>query len=346
MSAGSARRARIGIADVAREAGVSITTVSHALNGRGHVAPTTTEHVRAVASRLGYAPNRIASALRSRRSNIVGFVSDDIATTPYAGRVVLGAQDAAAAHDQLLVVVNSNNDERVEANQISALLAQQVDAVVYARMFHRETTVPAALDGVPTVLVDTVDSTGVRASVVPDEDQISRLATQTLREAGHRAIVHVTVDTPGPAADRRVAAYRSVMAESGLQPIVIEVGDRGDAAAGRAAFARLSSVATELPTAIFCFNDQMAMGVYQAAQSLGLSIPGDLSVIGIDDFEPVSAELLPGLTTVALPHYEMGHWAVETTLSNLSEGSARLISGITRMPGRLVRRGSVTTPRR
>jgi LacI family transcriptional regulator len=345
MTAGSVRRARVGIADVAREAGVSITTVSHALNGRGHVSPTTTEHVRAVAARLGYAPNRIASALRSRRSNIVGFVSDDIATTPYAGRVVLGAQDAAAAHNQLLVVVNSNNNERVEANQISALLAQQVDAVVYARMFHRETTVPPALDGVPTVLVDTVDPTGVRASVVPDEDQISRLATETLREAGHRAIVHVTVDTPGPAADLRVAGYRSVMAESGLQPIIIEGGDRGDAAAGRAAFARFSSVATELPTAISCFNDQMAMGVYQAAQSLGLSIPGDLSVIGIDDFEPISAELLPGLTTVALPHYEMGHWAVETTLANLSEGSARRISGITRMPGRLVRRGSITTPR-
>ncbi len=346
MAIASVRPSRIGIADVAREAGVSITTVSHALNGRGHVSAATTAHVQAVAVRLGYAPNRIASALRSRRSNIVGFVSDDIATTPYAGRVVLGAQDAAAAHNQLLVVVNSNHDERVEAGQISALLAQQVDAVVYARMFHQETTVPAALDGVPTVLVDTVDPTGVRASVVPDEEQISRLATQTLHDAGHRAIVHVTVDTPGPASDGRIAGYRQVMIENGLQPLLVEGGDRGDAAAGRAAFARLSSVAAELPTAISCFNDQMAMGIYQAAQSLGLSIPGDLSVIGIDDFEPISAELLPGLTTVALPHYEMGRWAVETTLTNLSDEPTRKFAGVTRMPGRLVRRESVTSPRR
>lgn len=339
-------RARIGIADVAREAGVSITTVSHSFSGRGHVSATTREHVQGVAARLGYSPNRIASALRSRRSNIVGFVSDDIATAPYAGRVVLGAQDAAAARDQLLVVVNSNNDAVVEERQISALLAQQVDAVVYARMFHREATVPAALDGVPTVLVDAVDPAGVRPSVVPDEEQIAQLAVRTLREAGHRSIVHLTVDTAGPATDGRIAGYRAAMAAHGLQPVVVAGGDPGIAATGRAAFQRLSSVSAELPTAVFCFNDQMAMGVYQAAQALGLRIPGDVSVMGVDDFEPISAELLPGLTTVALPHYEMGRWAVESTLARLDDESATETPVVTRMPGRLVVRESVARPRR
>ncbi|MDL9978809.1 LacI family DNA-binding transcriptional regulator [Microbacterium sp. ASV49] len=346
MSARPDPRVRIGIADVAREAGVSITTVSHAFSGRGHVSERTRAHVHDVAARLGYSPNRIASALRSRRSNIVGFVSDDIATTPYAGRVVLGAQDAAAAHDQLLVLVNSNNDVTVESKQIAALVAQQVDAVVYARMFHRETTVPPALDGVPTVLVDTVDPTGMHASVVPDEQQIARLATEVLYEAGHRSIVHVTVDAQGPAVNGRIEGYRSAMAKYGLQPVVVEGGDPGIAATGRTAFQRLCSVSAELPTAIFCFNDQMAMGVYQAAQAVGLRIPADISVVGVDDFEPVSAELLPGLTTVGLPHYEMGRWAVEATLANLSEDSAAHVSGITRMPGVLVTRESVAPPRR
>lgn len=346
MSTGSGPRARVGIAEVAREAGVSITTVSHALSGRGHVSAKTAARVKGIAGRLGYAPNRVASALRSRRSNIVGFVSDDIATTPYAGRVVLGAQDAAAAHDQLLVVVNSNKDVRVEANQISALLAQQVDAVVYARMFHQETVVPDALNGLPTVLVDTVDPTGRCACVVPDEYQIGRLAVQTLLDAGHRAIAHVTVDAPGPAVDGRTLAYRDAMAAAGLQALVIADGDQGRAATGRAAFARITSICAELPTAIFCFNDQMAMGVYQAAQSFGLHIPRDMSIIGVDDFEPVSAELLPALTTVALPHYEMGHWAVETTLASLGGRGGEEISGVTRLPGRLVTRESIALPRR
>ncbi|MFT3797001.1 LacI family DNA-binding transcriptional regulator [Microbacterium sp.] len=340
MASASDPRSRVGIADVAREAGVSITTVSHAFSGRGHLAEKTMVHVKGVAARLGYVPNRAASALRGRRSNIVGFVSDDIATTPYAGRVILGAQDAATAHGQLLVLVNSNNDDTIEAAQISALRAQQVDAVVLAHVSHRESTVSEALSGIPAVLVDSVDPSDARVSVVPDETQIARLATQTLIAAGHRAIAHVTVDASGVARDGRVLGYREAMLEAGLQPLIVEGGSEGRALAGRAAFARMIGACAELPTAVFCFNDQMAMGVYQATQALGLGIPNDISVVGVDDFEPVSAELLPGLTTIALPHYEMGRWAVETALAIVNDGADRP-SGVTRMPGRLVVRGSV-----
>ena len=92
----------VGIEDVARAAGVSITTVSHAFSGRGQVAQKTRARILQVAEDLGYAPNRLASSLRTRRSNILGFISDDIATTPYATRVVLGGQEAAAERDQLL----------------------------------------------------------------------------------------------------------------------------------------------------------------------------------------------------------------------------------------------------
>lgn len=333
----------VGIEDVARAAGVSITTVSHALNNRGHVSERTREKVREVAERMGYAPNRIASALRSQRSHILGFVSDDIATTPFAGRVVLGAQDAAADRDQLLVVVNSNNDAAIEAKQISALLAAQVDAVVFARMFHRDTELPSSLRGVPTVLVDTVDRGGVIPSVVPDEDQIARLAAQTLWDAGHRRIAHVSVTTPGPGADGRADGYRGFMAEAGLEPAIAAVAGRGNAEAGRTAFTELLGRGGARPTAVFSFNDQMAMGVFQAAYFAGIRIPDQLSVVGVDDFEPIAAEMLPALTTVALPHYEMGRWAVDSALAMLDgdewDGPIQ-----TRLPGRLVVRDSVAPP--
>lgn len=332
----------VGIEDVARAAGVSITTVSHAMNGRGHVSVKTRERVREVAASLGYAPNRIASALRSQRSHIVGFVSDSIATTPYAGRLVLGAQDAAAARNQLLVVVNSNSDAAIEAAQISALMAQQVDAVVYARMFHRASDTPALLRRVPTVLIDTVDGTGVIPSVVPDEHQIARLATQTLLAAGHTRIAHLTVSTPGPAVDGRIEGYRRTMVDAGLEPLVVAVEGMGNASAGRAAFAQLTA-GGEASTAVFCFNDPMAMGVYQAAIRAGVAIPDDLSVIGVDDFLPVAAELFPGLTTIALPHYEMGVWAVETALAILDGTRAADAAAESSIAGRLVERGSVAS---
>lgn len=330
----------VGIEDVAKAASVSITTVSHALSGKGQVAAATRQRVTDVARELGYAPNRHASALRGRRTQILGFVSDNIATTPFATRVIVGAQEAAAERDQLLVVVNSNEDPDIEARQISSLLAARVDAVVYARMFHHDaTTLPEAMRGVPAVIIDAADTDGRVPSVVPDEEQIGRVATTALVEAGHRRIAHFTIDQHGRGTDLREHGYRRVMAEAGLDPLVIAVPGDADASAGREAWRRLRSVSDDV-TAVFCFNDPLAMGVYQGAGRDGLSIPDDLSVVGVDDFRPVAEALLPGLTTVALPHYEMGRWAVDTVL-RLLDGDP-LDGSIERsIPGALVSRGSV-----
>lgn len=336
----------VGIEDVARAASVSITTVSHALSGRGQVAPATRERVVAAAAELGYTPNRLASALRGRRSRILGFVSDDIATTPFATRVVLGAQDAAAEHHQLLVVVNSNSDPAIESEQIAALLTAQVDAVVYARMFHQGAIIlPAELHGVPTALVDTADELGTIPSVVPDEEQIGRLATQTLLDAGHTRIALLTVDAEGRGSVGRLVGYTAAMREAGLAPRVFTGGDPGTAVAGRAAFAQMIDSGARDVTGVVVFNDPMAMGVYQAAAVAGVSIPDDLSVVGVDDFEPVAAALLPGLTTVSLPHYEMGRWGVTTALGILSGNAPADSARQTLLPGVLVRRDSIAAPR-
>ncbi len=332
---------RIGIVDVAAAAGVSVTTVSHALNGRGQVKAETRERVVRIAAELGYAPNRIASALRNRRSGIIGFVSDDIAITPYSGRVILGAQEAAAERGLLLVMVDSNGDSRVEAQQIGALRAQQVDAIVYARMYHQHVVLPAALGDIPVVLVDAIDENSSAHSVAPDEFGIGRDATAHLVAAGHRRIVHLTIDDLGPAREGRIAGYSEVMLAHRLQPRLVSVPGPANARAGFDAL-QIAMDEDDGPTAVFCFNDEMAFGVYQAAAEGGIAVPGQLSVIGVDDFAPISAQLRPGLTTVALPHYEMGRWAVGVL--------AELIDGVggsdlrLRMPAALVVRGSVGPP--
>jgi LacI family transcriptional regulator len=342
----SATTKPVGIEDVARAASVSITTVSHTLSGRGQVAKATQDRVRRVADELGYVPNRHASALRGRRSQILGFVSDDIATTPFATRVVLGAQDAAAERGQLLVVVNSNSDPLIESTQIAGLLTAQIDAVVYARMFHQGATVlPRELERTPTALVDTTDEFGRIPSVAPDETQIGRLATETLLAAGHTQIAHLTVSAAGRGSVGRLAGYTETMTAAGLEPRVFTGGDPGTSAAGRAAFAAMLDAGAQDVTAVFCFNDPMAMGVYQGAIRAGVSIPDDLSVVSVDDFEPVAAALLPGLTTVSLPHYQMGRWGVETALALLDAEGPTDIPVETRMPGTLVSRHSVSNPR-
>lgn len=335
---------RVGISDVATAAGVSVTTVSHALSGRGNLSETTRERVQRIAKELNYAPNRVASALRLQRTGIIGFVSDEIATTPFAGKIILGAQDAAAARGLVLMLVNSNRDDVVEARQISSLLEQQVEAIVYARMSHVLVTLPDQLKSIPTVIVDAEDTEGVSPSVAPDEVGIGRTATERLIAAGHRIIVHLSVDDPGPGADGRIRGYSSAMNDHGLEPHVILARGRADASIGRATFEIAMERHPEL-TAVFAFNDLMAMGVYQCANERGLRIPHDLSLVGVDNLEVIAAQLQPGLTTVGLPHYEMGKWAIEQLGLMIGNDDWSSISSQIELDCPLIERGSVASAR-
>src|SRR6476646_4551955 len=130
---------KVTIREVAQHAGVSVTTVSHAL----HNAPG--QRIRDAATELGYRPNRVAQSLRTQRTHTIGFLSDNIATTPYAGRMILGAQEAAAEAGSLLVLLSSGGDPDLEDLELAALNDRQVDGVVYASMFHRIVEPPARL---------------------------------------------------------------------------------------------------------------------------------------------------------------------------------------------------------
>lgn len=334
---------RVNIRDVATAAGVSVTTVSHALNGRGKVSPSTRQRVSKIAFDLGYAPNRVASALRLNRTGIIGFVSDEIATTPFAGRIVLGAQEAAAERDMTLMLVNSNNDVALERRQIDALLAQQVDAMLYATMGHRAVEVPAIPASVPLVLVNSVARHGEVGSVVPDEYAIGRTATRALLEAGHTAVAHLTITEPGFGVAGRTQGYVDEMAATGLPgQVVASAGNDASAAAGRDAVMRAMQQRPEL-TAVFCFNDPMAMGVYQVAATQGIKIPSDLSVVGVDDLEIISAQLQPTLTTLSLPHAAMGRWAVHEAVRLLDGGAPS--NEVVRLECPLVGRNSIALHR-
>jgi LacI family transcriptional regulator len=335
---------RVGISDVALAAGVSVTTVSHALSGHGNLSEKTRERVQLVARELKYSPNRIASALRLQRTGIIGFVSDEIATTPFAGKIILGAQDAAAARGLVLMLVNSNRDPAVESRQIESLLEQQVDAIVFARMSHALVDLPQRLRGIPTVIVDAENPEGLAPWVAPDEIGIGYTATQRLISAGHREIVHLSVDDPGPGVAGRIAGYIKAMREVGLEPRIVLVAGPADARAGRVSFEIALARHPQL-TAVFAFNDPMAMGVYQTAAAQGLGIPDDLSLVGVDNLEVIAAQLQPGLTTVSLPHYEMGRWAIEQLSEMIGNRDWASNRARVELACPLIERGSVSRPR-
>jgi LacI family transcriptional regulator len=330
-------RAKPGITDVASAAGVSISTVSVALNdvAGARVNPQTRQRIRDAAQRLGYLPNGLARGLRRQRSGIVGFLGDQVATTPYAVDMILGAQVTLREAGNLMILMNTEGDRAVEEQEIATLRQQQVDGILYAAMFHRELRLPATLRGLPTVVLDAeVDDPGV-SWVVPDEVAGARDAVRELLDHGHRRIGFVTNEEAIPATRLRLRGYRAALRGAGIQPdpglvVATQPTTEGGYRVARAMLGR-----ADRPTAVFCFRDLMAMGVYHAAAELGLRVPTDVSIVGYDDMRHIADGLFPGLTTVALPHYEMGAWAARRLLDTSAPEQRRL-------RGRLVRRGSVT----
>jgi LacI family transcriptional regulator len=348
---------RIGIKDVAAAAGVSATTVSHILNGveGKRASAETRQRVLRIAEELGYSPNGLARSLRTQRTQTIGFISDEITTTPNASRIILGAQEAAAAHGMLLLLVNTGRDDELERRSIEMLLQRQVDGVLYAAMFHRVVRLPESLSSTPTVLLDARCDDPTIPFVVPDEVQGGHTAVRELTDHGHRRI-GMTVGTADiPALRGRIEGYRKALAEVGVpyDPSLVAAEQAapsgtsdGDTAAGYRAALRLLR-AEQRPTALFCFNDRMAAGAYRAAAELGLSIPRDLSVVGFDNQELVCDAVYPALSTVQLPHYEMGARAVTQLLALTgTPGPPPGPVAQEMLPCPLVARASVTSPPR
>jgi len=310
--------------DVAELAGVSRTTVSFVINDvpNANIPQETKEKVLTAVNQLGYRPNAIARGLRAQRTHTIGFISDVIATTPHAGHMIQGAQDLAWAHDKLLLLVNTGGNQDMKAAGVHMLLERQVDGIVYATMYHRKANPPAIIKEVPTVLLDCFCENKALPSVVPDEVRGGYEATKALLEKGHVRIGFINNDDDIPATHGRLQGYQQALAEFDVtydpELVDYDVESRG----GYDATLRLMQKQNP-PTAFFCFNDHMAMGAYDALRKLNLAIPDDVAVIGFDNQELIAPNLYPSLTTMALPHYEMGKWAVETLLSLINNPDTR-----------------------
>jgi LacI family transcriptional regulator len=338
--------ARTKIRDVAEEAGVSISTVSLVLNDApARISAETRQRVRETAERLHYRPNTTARGLRTQRSRTVGVISVGIVSTPFAGRMIAGLQDVAREHGYLVFLADTDSDPTVEAAAIRAYADQQVEAMIYACMYHQVIEPPKGL-AAGTVFLDCRPANADAAAVVPDDQGGGRDATQELVDAGHERIAYVEADeSPRPAAaELRYLGYREALDAAGIAArpelhIAAEVSAQGGCHAVETLWALPEP---ERPTAIFFFNDRQAAGAYLAAHRLGINIPADLSVVGFDDQEFVAAEQDPPLTTIALPHYEMGRWAMETALGLGATASGPGKTHL--MPCPVIRRASVGPP--
>jgi LacI family transcriptional regulator len=321
----------VGIKDVAQDAGVSVGTVSNAINRPDLVAPETRERVVAAIERLGYVRSEAARSLRAGTSRIIGQLVLDMAN-PFFAEVAAGAARAAVTAGLRVMLCNSDNDPAEEAAYLSLFAEQRVRGVLLT---------PADPSGadlgvlrrheIPFVLVDRVTSDGCSVSV--DDVAGGRMAGAHLVQTGHQLIAYVS----GPMSfaqcrDRRDGALAAITAH-GLpaDALALIEADRMDVASGREAGRALVLLARR-PTAVFCANDLLALGVLQALYAAGVSVPEEMAIIGYDDIEFAGAAAVP-LSSVRQPSAEMGQMA-----------AGLLVEEITAAPGQHRHRRVVLEP--
>ncbi len=319
--------------DVAEHAGVSQSTVSLVLSGkgRGRVSEATAARVMRSARELGYRPNAAAQALRTGASRAVALLVPDM-TNPFFSRVLRGAQRAAAEAGYVVILVDTQNDRHWESQSFEALRAGPVDGYL---LF--EVAAPDALGPDENVVMMETEAPG-RPSVRFDGEAGATAAFEHLVELGHRRVGHLAAAFRALTFQHRAEARRRVLTAAGLdpdaQPSVLTPISIEDARRNGA------TLLDEEPTAVFCDDDVIAAGLYLAARDRGVRIPDELSVVGFDDMD-FARVLHPPLTTVALDAQVLGATSFELLEARMSgkRTRERIV-----LPAELLVRGSTAAP--
>ncbi len=293
--------------DIAAACGVSQATVSLVINNAPgtRISVATRAAVMAKARELGY---RRGGRSVERRP-LVAMLINDVTCSPHVAGLIEGVSEAAGELGFLVSVMPTVGDG-AEAAALDHLAELGVRGVIYARLITQEVDLPARLGTWPTVLLNCYGGRDGVPSVVPGDLSAGLTATLALLDAGHRRIAFIGGEDSIEASRERLKGYRRAhaMRDVACDPALAVKGG-WTIASGFAALRRLRQL-PDPPTAVFCFCDRTAVGVYNAAGELGLRIPEDLSVVGFDN-EAFTADMLPPLTTMELPHADMARHAVE-----------------------------------
>ena len=333
---------RATIRDVASAAGVSIATVSRVLNGRRDVAPKTREAVLKAVAEFDFATNRNARALSGGRTGLVG-VTVPIVEAAYFSIILSGIAEALYEQDMRIVLCPTLHQHEREVTLLDRLMHGTTDGAVLTLPEETNKELKALKrQGLPFVVVD---------PRIPLDDGIpaisaghatgARAATEHLLSLGHRRIAAITGPPAWMASSERLDGFRSALAAAGVLPDSKLIVPSSFAIEGGIAAAGPLLDLADRPTAIFAFNDNLAIGVLQAARTRGLRVPEDLSIVGFDDSEH-SAIVSPALTTVRQPLAEMGRMAVSLLMRLLENQSVETLR--IELATRLVVRDSTGPP--
>jgi DNA-binding LacI/PurR family transcriptional regulator len=283
--------------DVAKLAGVSIQTVSAVINGKLGITVETSERVRDAIQQLGYRPYSVARSLRTGQTHTLALIVTDI-NNPSFSTMAIAAEDIAHSFGYNLVLYNTHDDPEREASYVQSVSERWMDGVIFVATGDRMTSLDFLnAANIPTVAIDRIPMGYTGPSVTMDNYKVGCMAAEHLLSLGHRSIVHIGGPSRLLLARDRTAGFMDVLKKSGVEPgcCVFPEGN-WRCESGHLAMQEILK-SHSLPTAVFAANDRMAIGAMAAISEAGLQVPGDISVIGVDDIE-VSAYQVPALTTI------------------------------------------------
>lgn len=326
------KRGQATIHDVARAAGVSIGTVSKALNGKGSLAQATRDRVMTSVRALNFRPNLLAKSLHTGLSGSVGLISND-SFGRFTMPIMEGLERVLSADGIGVFMANATDDAEREREHLDQLLAKQIDGLVMtSRRADRRPSIDLQGLGVPVIYVFSQGDEGA-LTLLPDDEGGSRLATEHLIGKGRRRIAHVTGPQNFEAVRLREAGWRAALAQAGLTPHALMHGPWSEAW-GREAMARLLA---DPPDAVVCGNDQIARGVADTIREAGLRCPEDIALTGFDNWNVMVEACRPPLTSVDMNLSALGAEAGRH-LAAMIKGTKT--SGTHRLPCTLVLRDS------
>lgn len=304
----------VTIRELAKVAGVSITTVSRVLNNNEHaVNLETKQRILSLAEELGYQPNIAARSLRNDRTEMIGVVADST-ISPFTPVIIHAIEKYLKQHGYVCIFINTSWNPEKEKKAVRDLLSRSADGIIFVESWHQNTNQDLDLANKPYVFVHRLFNAPNKHSVIPDEIYGAEVATRHLVQLGHKRIGFINGPTNYFATSLRLKGYEQELSKFQIEfdKNLISDGNWG-IQSGYDACKQLLLL-SHPPSAIFAANDLMALGAIYAAQDSGLRVPEDLAIVGYDDRD-IASLVRPAITTVSLPAYEMGETAAKMVLS-------------------------------
>lgn len=314
---------RVSIKDIARVADVSYSTVSRALNNNTRISKETRDRIQLLAKEMGYTPNAVAKSLQTRRTETIGLVVTSI-DDPFFPDIVKGIEGVARTAELSVFLSVSYNEPEIEMQAIETFHRRRVDGILMtSSRVGTDYVDRLARIHVPVVLIqdEVEEGPDFLHSVVANDRTGARLAVNHLLELGHKRIGYLGASDRRRSNSLRLKGYHEALLEAGITPreewtaiaSVDEIRRLGDLEAGKKLGAQLLDAGV---TALFCYNDVIAVGVIEMCREQGKEVPGQCSVVGFDDID-LAQHIAPSLTTVHVPKHELGRTGMKMLLELL-----------------------------